>query len=143
MAGAITHVSMEEHQVLNVLNGKVENYSLNSDTAKDRLLENSRRSSMTANLASNNTQFFLSTGAHKEVIFPLLGHWSDNFPVDGGLELNSTVTLTELRHDRESTGLNVQSVASFVFIGKKITVHFYHTNQKGMIQGQLQQQFYI
>ena len=142
MAGPITHVSIEEQQVLNVLQGKVENYSLNSDTAQDKLLENARRSSMTSNLSSNNTQFFLSTGAHKEVIFPLLGEWSNIFPVDGGLELNSTVTLTELRHDRESSGLNVQSVASFFFNGKKITVHFYHTNQKGMIQGQLHQQFF-
>ena len=25
---------------------------------------------------------------------------------------------------------------------KKITVHFYHTNQKGMVQGQLHQQFF-
>ena len=128
--------------MLNIINGKVENYSLNSETAKDKLLENSRRSSLTATLSNNNTQFFLSTGAHKEVVLPLLGQWNEICPVDGSVELNSNVTLAELRHDREATGLNVKSLASFLFNGKKIMVHFYHTNQKAMIQGQLHQQFY-
>ena len=119
MARASTHVSMEEQQVLNVLHGKAENYSLNSDTAKDKLLENSRRSSMTANLSSNNTQFFLSTGAHKEVIFPLLGQWSNIFPVDGGVDLNSTVTLTELRHDKRVNWIECPVSSKLLFQWEK------------------------
>jgi hypothetical protein len=134
--------------IVNIMtSGKINDYTLNSDKAKQQLLSSSKRTHLqVTNQTKKTTKFSLCAGTYKEVIFPLLDEWSSHDLSKGGVQIKSSprmeVQLTLVRHDTESTSKNTQTVVDLCFKGKKVKLHLYHTNQTGLVQGENHEEFY-
>ena len=134
--------------IVNIMTtGKINDYTLNSDKAKQQLLSSSKRAHLQVTIQTKKTtKFSLCAGTYKEVIFPLLDEWSSHDLSKGGVQIKSSprmeVQLTLVRHDTESTSKNTQTVVDLCFKGKKVKLHLYHTNQTGLVQGENHEEFY-
>ena len=127
--------------------GKLNNYVLNDDKAKQQLLTSAKRQNVElGKQTKTSTKFDLCAGTYKETIFPVLSEWAKADLAMSGVRLNAAprldVHLTSLRRDNETTAKATQTVAEFDFNGKKIKLHMYHTNQSGLVQGSNHDMFY-
>jgi hypothetical protein len=125
--------------ILSYMNtGKVCDYLLNDDKAKKQLLNSAKRTCIKmTKKTKKSTKISVCTGTYKEVVYPLLDEWSSLDMMNGALLKSAPgmeVRLKGLRHDEESSFKCTQSVAELDLKGK-IKIHFYHTNQTILIQG--------
>jgi hypothetical protein len=123
-----------------VKTGIIHPYIMNNDTAKTTIVKNARKDPVDIfNVTKSTTKIHLSSGAYKEIIFPLLDHWTQ--VLQDGLQhrLVSTpehnVTLVSVRSDTDESSNTIDALAHFKFDSENIQVHMYHTNQSMMIQG--------
>ena len=125
-----------------VSTGKIYPYILNNVKAKKELVANAKLDPVDKPTTKpNTTQVQLSTGAYKEVVFPLLDSWSQALRGDNP-ELSDQVTLLKVRDDTDQTNKKMDALVHLRFNQDNIQIFFYHTNQSLMIQGPSHQHFY-
>ena len=123
-----------------VKSGVVHPFVMNNTIARNKLLAGAKRDPLVTTKTTTQTSYAeLSTGAFKEVVFPLLDHWNQLLKEEQQPRLvppeQHTVTLLSVREDTEQTSKNLNTLAKFQFDGQNISLFFYHTNQTLMAQG--------
>ena len=129
-----------------VSTGKIHPYILNNVKAKKELVTNAKLSPINKpTIKPNTTKVQLSTGAYKEVVFPLLDSWSQALrgeaPELSDLE-EIKVNLIKIRDDTDQTNKKMDALVHLKFNQDNIQIFFYHTNQSLMVQGTSHQPFY-
>ena len=147
LPGGRTSTSDNDTIVNIMTTGKINDYALNNDKAKQQLLSSALRKRIeSTKQTKKSTKFSMCTGTYKEVIFPLLNEWSNHDLTRGGVQIGSSprmeAQLMSVRHDTESTAKNTQAVVDLCYKGKKVKLHLYHTNQSGLIQGENHEEFF-
>ena len=143
-------VEMEgEIAIVDTVNsGKVHPYILNNKKAKGKLVKNAKKDPLTEpTTKGDTTKIELSTGAYKEVVFPLLSHWAQLLKEQPGkevklLEQENPVALVSIRDDMDVTSKKMDALLHFKFKQDIIKLFFYHTNQSIMVQGPTHQAFF-
>ena len=129
-----------------VSTGVIHPYIMNNAKAKKELLKNAKIDPISEPTTKpETTKFQLSSGAYKEVVFPLLDHWSgslkDNVPNLTAPD-QDRVTLVSVMNDMDQTSRSMDALVHFKFNKESIQVFFYHTNQSAMVQGHSHKTFY-
>ena len=125
-----------------VKSGVVHPFIMNNTTARNKLLSSAKRDPLVTTKTTIQTSYAeLSTGAFKEVVFPLLDHWNQLLKEEQQPRLvppeQHTVTLLSVRADTERNCKNMNTLVKFQFDGQNISLFLYHTNQSLMVQGPL------
>ena len=72
--------------------GKINDYTLNNDKAKQQLLSSALRKRFEiTKQTKKTTKFSMCTGTYKEVIFPLPDEWSNHDLTKGGVKIKSSL----------------------------------------------------